>query len=372
MKRLVIIVLYDEYGSIQSYKEYYIRELHKVSSKMIAVVNGTLSTESKLILSKYADHVVIRENIGMDAGAYKNLFQDYLTLEETQKYDEIILSNDTVFGPFVPFESIFDRMKQEEADIWGIHKSKETFCDHLQSNFLVFRKQVFSDVFSFFEDKVFGDNDYAYIIGRFEMMLSYYMESRGWKLSSLLKESRCNPFFSPGSMIRIYGYPFLKKKSLEMAEEDEIVDAIRYLSENTDYPVEYIIDYVKKNGKDLSSIGGKENACTKTQDWIPYYQIKISDILDFANRGDKIWIAGTGTIAKQVFAFLEDSSLLRGFVVSDSEHKSFDTLFSYPVKILDELCSSERIIVALSEKNARMLLPALDRFEEKLFVYEYF
>lgn len=59
--------------------------------------------------------MVVRENAGYDAGAYKFAIFKYLKIEEIRQYEELILCNDTFIGPFVPLKDIFDTMAKESV-----------------------------------------------------------------------------------------------------------------------------------------------------------------------------------------------------------------------------------------------------------------
>ena len=74
--------------------------------------------------------------------------------DELKDYDELILFNDSFYGPFYPFQDIFDEMaKRSNADFWGltIHGKTEATTavfpdgyirEHIQSYFLVVRSRM--------------------------------------------------------------------------------------------------------------------------------------------------------------------------------------------------------------------------------------
>ena len=91
-----------------------------------------------------------RENIGFDAGAYKDALCQLIGWDKVLEYDELVLLNDSFFVPFVPMQAIFSEMKKKECDFWGLTKynkrvdreGKTVFPEHLQSFFLVVRKSL--------------------------------------------------------------------------------------------------------------------------------------------------------------------------------------------------------------------------------------
>ena len=76
MERLGILVFYDKNGIFSEYIEYLLIALKEVVTYQIVIVNGFIQLESEKKLSRISDEVLIRENKGFDAGAYKDIFQD--------------------------------------------------------------------------------------------------------------------------------------------------------------------------------------------------------------------------------------------------------------------------------------------------------
>lgn len=59
----------------------------------------------------YSDHIVIRENIDYDAGAYKEIISGLAQNDELKNWDEIVLFNDTFYGPFFDWQIIFEKWR---------------------------------------------------------------------------------------------------------------------------------------------------------------------------------------------------------------------------------------------------------------------
>ena len=120
MKRLGIFIFFDKNGFLDDYKVYFLEELKKNVESLEIVVNG-LITESGLKKLQEFGNVTIRSNEGFDITAYKENIAR-LGQENIEKYDELVLSNDTVFGPLYPFKEVFDEMDGREVDFWGLTK----------------------------------------------------------------------------------------------------------------------------------------------------------------------------------------------------------------------------------------------------------
>lgn len=94
---------YDAEGIVDESVVYYIKSLKSVVSRLVVVVIGNIDDKGKEKLDWIADEILIRENVGFDAGAYKAVLCSPDFMEKIKQYDEIVLSNDTCFGPFIPY-----------------------------------------------------------------------------------------------------------------------------------------------------------------------------------------------------------------------------------------------------------------------------
>ena len=107
MYRSCIFCIYKKNSHLPRDVEYLIRDLKSVLDYLVIVVNGDLVEIEAL--SQLADKVIQRVNTGFDAGAYKFGLHDADVKKAVLKSDELILCNDTFYGPFVPFCDIFQR-----------------------------------------------------------------------------------------------------------------------------------------------------------------------------------------------------------------------------------------------------------------------
>ena len=95
-------------------------------------------------LKKYAEEIFYRENIGFDAGGFKEALCNYIGWDTVLEYDELILTNDSVFGPLYDLKEFIESIeKDKEWDLCGINTAYDFHTWHLSSYFLVFRKNGF-------------------------------------------------------------------------------------------------------------------------------------------------------------------------------------------------------------------------------------
>ena len=192
--RLGIYVIFDAQGIVDRYITYFLEEFNKYVKDIVVVVNGALTSESRKKLEKITPVVLQRDNSGYDISAYKYGL-NHIGFDKLKKYDEVIICNDTMFGPVYPFSELFDKMNALDVDFWGITKHSKFdnnlynnklgyIPDHIQSYFITFRQSLLSSPeFSSYWDNlpVITNRDSA--IGVFETLFTKHFEDLGFKWS---------------------------------------------------------------------------------------------------------------------------------------------------------------------------------------------
>ncbi|WP_019552561.1 rhamnan synthesis F family protein [Propionispira raffinosivorans] len=276
MNRLCIFQMYDKDGIVDRYVLYLLAELRSVSNRLVVVYNGMIKAEYESMLKKYADNVYIRADLGGDAGAYKEALNKFIGWENVYKYDELILSNDTYYGPFVHWSNIFSAMeKKSELDYWGLTKMSETddtnrsemvhgwfsyIPRHIQAYFVVVRKNLLcSNIFRDFWNKnnlgIAGS--YKTAVADFEFAFTSDFEKAGYKWGTYVGDTKydssCKNNNFPqctlhaGELIYRYQCPVLKKKAFMQIDDiflhsghEDLRRGMEYIVKETDYDVNMI------------------------------------------------------------------------------------------------------------------------------------
>jgi lipopolysaccharide biosynthesis protein len=150
-RRLLIYVVYDRRGDVEEYIPYALTHLREHCARIVAVVNGSLTDEGRARLEVVTDDVVVRENRGFDIWGYKEGLE--AVGEDIAEFDEVVLANDTWFGPVRPFAPLFERMDRRPLHFWGMtdhvrvepHPFTKTgyLPYHLQSYWVAVRREMF-------------------------------------------------------------------------------------------------------------------------------------------------------------------------------------------------------------------------------------
>ncbi len=174
--RCVVFAHYDRDGFVDEYVLCYLRSLAEVSERIVFVTTGGISPADERRVLDVCWKVISRDNKGYDFLSYKY----GIKLLESECYDELLLCNDSVYGPLTSLGQMFARMHAVPCDYWGITESY-AHSWHLQSYFLVFRKNVVeSQFFTEFWANVKVESTKRDVIDKYEVGLSRALRMAGF------------------------------------------------------------------------------------------------------------------------------------------------------------------------------------------------
>lgn len=272
-RRLALFVCYDKDGIIDDYIPYLLRDLIENLEMLVVVVNGALTPEGHSTLEKFTPHIVVRENQGVDAAAWKEAMIDYLGWEKLDEFDELVLLNDSFFGPLYPFRKVFEEMDRRPVDFWGLtaHAAIDDpvlsrFCPynylpaHIQSYFIAIRKKMFSShaFRSYWETQpLFKSREEA--IGQNEAVFTKHFEDAGFTWDVFCDTSDLDGEFLDGSavnhhIVNIYELlanrkcPIIKRAAfgapyihhLNYSNGQQLKKSLDYVIHHTDYSIALI------------------------------------------------------------------------------------------------------------------------------------
>ena len=262
--RLGIYTIFDKDGIVDDYILYFLEKLSAWTSRMVVVCNGSISQEGAEKLKALGCEVLCRENSGFDAWGVKAGI-DHVGFAELEKYDEVIISNNTLFGPVSDMKPMFESMSGQKVDFWGItsHPGFPDFdpfnCnpyghvpEHIQSFFYGIRGRMLkSDAFRRFWTQLPALPDYNAAVGLYETVMTRYFTDAGFRWNCYMKredyyDMTDNPLIAmPMEAIRDWNCPFFKRRAF-FQDYDYITTftgqqsascLMQYLQENTDYPL---------------------------------------------------------------------------------------------------------------------------------------
>lgn len=265
MSRLGIFVFFDPQGVVDAYVTHLLGALRPHFEKLVVISNCALDDARKETLAAWADVLHCRANQGLDAAAYKEGLVSVCGWEEAGKYDEVVLINDTFYGPIPSFDRMFADMAARDLDFWGMaagypsvdgwNKVKYGYIpSHIQTFFVAFRQNmVRSQAFHAYWDRYDASlSDFESVVTQHEVIMTRHFEDLGFRwgicadtekyASESLTENFNIYYHHPYKMMKDMGFPVLKRKvlagvpeQLYMADLEEPAQALDYIQNHTDY-----------------------------------------------------------------------------------------------------------------------------------------
>ncbi|MDR2082175.1 MAG: rhamnan synthesis F family protein, partial [Candidatus Ancillula trichonymphae] len=193
--RLASYCIFDKYGVVDDYVFAYLKDLKKNVKDIIITVNGKLQPEFRTRLEEFGQ-VFVRKNEGLDVAAHKEAILR-VGFDKLAEYDEIILQNDTLFGPVYPLAKTFEKMARMDLDFWGLTKyyheepvrknvhPKGYIPEHINTSFLVCRTSlVNAPEFRKYWKKMPIYKYYMDVVNFHEAVFTKHFENLGFKWST--------------------------------------------------------------------------------------------------------------------------------------------------------------------------------------------
>ena len=182
--RVVLFMHFDKRGDVRRQLFGYIRAFREHGRDVVFVTNsGRLQPQAEASLRELCAAVIIRRNIGYDFGAWADTLRTLgLPRADTE---EVILANDSVFGPLAPLGDALRRLDYAKADVWGLTESWQLRY-HLQSYFLAFGPQALrnSGFFKFWRS-VRPVPMKSYVVKHYEVGVTQAMVQAGLRCAAL-------------------------------------------------------------------------------------------------------------------------------------------------------------------------------------------
>lgn len=263
MKRLLIYLIYDKQNIIDDYIGYFLYNMRRIADSIAVVCNMPIIENGLYNLSDYADSIFYRENKGLDAGGFKDALCTFIGWNEISQYNELILANDSFYGPFDNINTIFSEMESRHLDFWGLMKrgagvygTTGNDPEHILSFFYVFQAPLIHSVeFKDYWETMPYYGDYMTVVKQYERKLTSHFAGLGYTYDAYADtapnetENLKNQFFQCDylsyEMMVKRNFPFLKRKQLSYntlyhQTQENLALSIDYVDKHTDYDVNLI------------------------------------------------------------------------------------------------------------------------------------
>ncbi len=325
--KLVIASVYDRDGIIDDYLVFYLTSLKAVTDRLIVAVNGNLDGTGYEKLMTVADEIYRRPNTGFDFGAYKDVLENYLHPGELENYQELILCNDTCYGPFISFEDIFARMRENGSEFWSMNYIDDPLLPHFQSYFMVFRGEAIALLSDFLDKEVDSSIVNPIQACGYEHGLSEAILSNGirtdYYTSKVNGYHHLDIFGAPDYAMELLGLPLLKRRAFsdELSMKDNCRRALHMIAEQGTYPLPYILENVRRiYHRDFSNALQKQYVTEMS--YFEKNYVSRQEVISFCRRHKKIYLYGNGYMSILFMArFRRYMDEFGGYIVSDEYYE---------------------------------------------------
>ncbi len=269
VNRLGVFFIVSANETIEKYVFFLLDRIKKDVSELIIVLKEGMKKEDIAKVSQYSDHLicVLNDDLSWDTKNDRGKLHDLL-----KRADEIILMNDSCYGPFYPLDEVWKTMESQDLDYWGItgqvnngpRVSGELLYIH--SYFMAISKRLYcSDEFSCFIDKVKAQKNIDEAMEYIEKSFHWYFAECGFKGNVYINDEAVdldegdisdNLEFDSYRMISEYNCPFIKKGSIINKHENVLKTnsgetakrTLNYITQNTSYDEKLIwFDLIHNN-----------------------------------------------------------------------------------------------------------------------------
>ena len=165
-------------------------------------------------LKKVCDGLIVRCNEGYDYGSWMTGIRYCRQLIEQRQ--QLVLCNDSFWGPVRPLKGLINRLHQCTADVIGLTDNL-MYEPHLQSPFLMFNEKAIScpEFWTFWENIQCWTNKRS-IVKNYEVGLPVLLEKEGMELESIYSNNaNGNTYHAEWkSLIENQNFPFIKRSLL--------------------------------------------------------------------------------------------------------------------------------------------------------------
>lgn len=242
-KRCAIFAHYDMDCVVDDYVLYYMNALQEIAGHIVFVTDCDLKPHSLEKVKKFANTILDGRHGEYDFGSYKRGLQ--LLLPKLTHYEELVLCNDSCYGPITPLVNLWKQTNKYKVDFWGITWGRDSnYPIHIQSFFLVFNKSIFtSDEFLNFMGSVKAEKTKMDVVEKYEVGLTQLLLKNGFKCSVKIEDNRNEnpPMQNPFGNIE-NGFPFIKTSLLR-----ENPFGIERLYRFKDYVSSPLLEIIKEN-----------------------------------------------------------------------------------------------------------------------------
>lgn len=219
--RTAVVAAYFGKGVLPETLLYLLRGLKEVVDNIVLVGDCPVLPDEVEKLRGVVSVAKFERHCQYDFGSYRRGLELARAegLLDASLADELVMMNDSCYGPVYPFAESFAAMSSRACDFWGMTPYRAIGGLHLQSYFYVFRRRIIdSGRLDGFLERVKGRIERDKVIVMFELRLTEYLRGEGFTWDSFVPLDVLaggSPTKHPLTLCRKYRMPLLKAKAVD-------------------------------------------------------------------------------------------------------------------------------------------------------------
>ncbi len=256
MSRLGLFLFSESENIVDDYVYYLLDDLRKNIDYLCVILTDS---ECKKSFEKYSDDIIVKSSHDVAIEIWKDVLANHFGFEELKKFDEIILFDNSFFGPISSFKEIFAKMEDAQLDFWTILSDNTGDMDYpCNFQFIVFKNSLIET--DDFEKYWTNINESDVKKSNYEAVFIDYFTGRGYEWNNYLNMANSDVdehemnFYTFNihellakyqlPLINITSFRFPKKVHLSHNNGQDLSLTMDYLKNETDYDVSLIYDYL--------------------------------------------------------------------------------------------------------------------------------
>ena len=181
-----IFAMYNAQGLIPAQTIYYLKALKKIADNILVISdNPLILSELKKIKNIICYGCFLRHG-EYDFGSYKKGIEVLKKNNLLEKTEQLILCNDSCFGPLYPLKNMYQTMCAKNVDFWGITQNEE-FGRHIQSYFMCFNKKILNNLYFLkFFSGVTKESSQHNVVLNYEVPFTAYLVQHGFSFDTYI------------------------------------------------------------------------------------------------------------------------------------------------------------------------------------------
>lgn len=240
-KRICLLAGYDKKNVVQDYVLYLARKLSKISD-VYYFADGHFTQKELNKLRHYTKYAASCPHKTYDFGSWQCLIC-HIGWEKIMMYDEMIICNDSIYGPMSNMEDIFDYMDLRDYDFWGLTENYNSNY-HLDSYFMVFKKDIIKHpkFHEFWNNMMPTSNRRIY-----ESVLTPFLTELGFTGNSYIKNYKKEDQLAyPLRLFKTNRMPFIRVNTLKYPAHN-LKEPILYIDTRIENETGYDADFIRKH-----------------------------------------------------------------------------------------------------------------------------